>query len=186
MRPTEATRIEVAATWEGWSVHDAINVAPAGGGIRIVEARAVGTYDVGNVSIARSFQDVWSVRLGAEHRFDLGSYGLTARAGFSYDTAATPPQYTSVLTFDADKATVSLGASLSRGRLRLDAVYAHTFWGPVEVTPCAYDPRAPSNCQGLYPTAPFRTGANAPRYTVNGGTYEPSLNVFGLGMRYAF
>ncbi|MFO0652227.1 MAG: outer membrane protein transport protein [Polyangiales bacterium] len=184
VRPTEATRVEVAAVWEGWSVHDAINLVPQG--IRITNARAVGTYEVGNVSLTRNFQDVWSFRLGAEHRFDVGSYGVTARAGFSYDTGATPLQYTNVLTFDADKATVSLGASLTRGRLRLDAVYAHTFWGPVEVTPCAYDPRSPASCQGLYPTAPFRAGANAPRYTVNGGTYEPSLNVFGLGMRYAF
>jgi hypothetical protein len=126
------------------------------------------------------------VRVGGEHRFDVGAYGITARAGFSYETSATPAAYTSVLTFDADKATVSLGASLARGRFRLDAVYAHTFWGSVETTPCAYDPRAPTRCQGLYPTAPFRAGPNAPRYTVNGGSHDPTLNVFGLGLRYAF
>ncbi len=184
VRPTDTTRVEVAASWEGWSVHDAINLTPQG--VRITDVRAVGTYEVGNVSLTRNFQDVWSVRVGAEQRFDAGDWGITARAGFSYDTGATPTQYTSVLTFDADKATVSLGASLSRGRLRLDAVYAHTFWGTVDVTPCAYDPRQPSRCEGLYPTAPFRTGANAPRYTVNGGSYDPSLNIFGLGVRYAF
>ena len=65
-------------------------------------------------------------------------------------------------------------------------MFAHTFWGPVETTPCAYDPSAPSRCQGLYPTAPFRTGPNAPRYTVNGGTYDPTLNVVGLGAQYRF
>ncbi len=184
VRPTERTRVELAATWEGWSVHDAINLAPRG--VRIVNARAVGTYEVGDVSLARNFQDVWSVRVGGEHRFDVGAYGITARAGFSYETSATPAAYTSVLTFDADKATVSLGASLARGRFRLDAVYAHTFWGSVETTPCAYDPRAPTRCQGLYPTAPFRAGPNAPRYTVNGGSHDPTLNVFGLGLRYAF
>lgn len=184
VRPTETTRVEVAAVWEGWSVHDSIALHP--NGIRITNVRGVGTYEVGDVALVRRFEDVWSVRLGAEHGLTFGEWGLTLRGGFSYETSATPAEYTSVLTFDAAKSTLSLGASLTRGRLRLDAVYAHTFWGPVETAPCAYEPSAPQRCQGLYPTAPFRTGANAPRYTVNGGTYEPSLNVLGLGVRYAF
>jgi long-chain fatty acid transport protein len=184
VRPTPRTRVELAGVWEGWSVHDQIRLSPQG--IRITNVRGIGTYDVGNVALDRRFVDVWSVRLGGEQGFELGSNLLTVRAGFSYETSATPAAYTNVLTFDAAKSTVSLGASLSRGRLRLDAVFAHTFWGPVETTPCAYDPAAPTRCQGLYPTAPFRTGPNAPRYTVNGGTYDPSLNVVGLGAQYQF
>lgn len=184
VRPTPQTRIELAGVWEGWSVHDAIHLAPQG--IRITNVRGVGTYDIGNVELQRNFNDVWSVRLGAEQTLSLGEERLTLRAGFSYETSATAPQYTSVLTFDADKSTLSLGASWTHGRLRVDAMYAHTFWGPVETTPCAYDPAAPARCQGLYPTAPFRTGPNAPRYTVNGGSYDPSLNAFGLGAQYSF
>jgi len=184
VRPTPNTRVEVAGVWEGWSVHDAIRLAPQG--IRITDVRGIGTYDVGPVQIDRRFEDVWSVRVGAEQAIPLGTNTLTVRGGFSYETSATSAAYTNVLTFDADKSTVSLGASFARGGLRIDAVFSHTFWGPVTTAPCAYDPAAPQRCQGLYPTAPFRTGPNAPRYTVNGGTYDPSLNIVGLGAQYRF
>ncbi len=184
VRPTDTLRVEVAGVWEGWSVHDAITMTPEN--VRIANVRAVGDYEVSRVAITRNFQDTWSVRVGGEQSFTAGDWGIVARAGFSYETSTTTPAYTSVLTFDAAKATVSIGASITRGRWRLDAAYAHTFWGPVETTPCAYDPATPTQCAGLYPTAPFRTGPNAPRYTINGGTYDPSLNVFGLGARYAF
>lgn len=184
VRPTPQTRVEVAASWEGWSVHDQIRMSPQG--IRITDVRGIGTYEVGDVAIERRFEDVWSVRVGGEQGFALGDNLLTLRAGFAYETGATPTAFTNVLTFDAAKSTASIGASFTRGRLRVDAVFAHTFWGPVEVTPCAHDPSAPSRCQGLYPTAPFRTGSNAPRYTVNGGTYDPTLNIVGLGAQYRF
>jgi long-chain fatty acid transport protein len=184
LRPTEHTRVELAGVWEGWSVHDTIRLTPRD--IRITDVRGIGTYEIGPVTLERRFQDVWSVRLGAEHILPLGANALTLRAGFSYETSATPPAYTSVLTFDADKATLSLGASLARGGLRLDAVFAHTIFGEASTAPCAYDPTAPQRCQGLYPTAPFRTGPNAPRYTVNGGTHDPSLNVVGFGAQYRF
>ena len=123
IRPTDRTRVELAGAWEGWSVHDAIRLTPQG--IRLTDLRGVGTYEVGPVALERRFQDVWSVRLGAEQAFALGPHSLVLRGGFSYETSATPAAYTSVLTFDAGKATISLGASLVRGPLRLDAVFAH-------------------------------------------------------------
>jgi long-chain fatty acid transport protein len=184
VRPTTNTRIEVAAVWEGWSVHDRLSLIP--NGIRIVNARGVGTYEIGDVSLVRNFQDTWSVRVGGEHSLALGTHVLSVRAGFSYETSATAPEYTQALTFDAAKATASVGASFTIGRVRLDAMFAHTFWGPVETIPCAYNPSAPTACAGLYPTAAFRTGPQTPRYTVNGGTYDPTLNAFGLGARIGF
>jgi long-chain fatty acid transport protein len=183
LRPTERTRIELAALWEGWSMHDAIALDPQN--VRITNVRAVGDYEVGTVTLARRFQDTWSIRVGGEQTLMAGTTPITLRAGASYDTSATTPDATSVLTYDADKLTLALGASVALGRLRLDAVFAHTVWMPDEIVPCAYDPRAPTRCQGLYPTAPFRTGPAAPRYTVNGGTHSPSLNVVGVGARYA-
>lgn len=184
LRPGDQTRVELAAAWEGWSVHDAIRLTPRG--IRLTDVRGVGTYEVSPVTLDRRFQDVWSVRLGAEHAIALGPHTLVVRGGFSYETSATPAAFTTVLTFDAGKATASLGASLVRGPLRLDAVFAHTFFAETVATPCAFDPGAPQRCEGIYPATPYRTGPNAPRYTVNGGSYDPSLQVVGLGAQYRF
>jgi long-chain fatty acid transport protein len=176
VRPTPRTRVEVAGVWEGWSVHDQLRIQPEG--VRIENVRGVGTVDVGPVVLDRGFQDVFSVRVGGEQDFNVTpQWRLTARAGFAYENSATPPGYTSVLTMDADKYVATVGASLTRAPLRFDFVYAHVFSDTVTVTPREAQ---------LFPTAPFRTSPNAPRYAVNAGSYDMSINVFGLGVRYGF
>lgn len=175
-RPLPSTRVEVAAVWEGWSVHERIDIAPEG--IALNNVRGVGTYQVGPLSMNRQFQDTWSVRLGAEHLTDLGrGFGLQARFGVSYETSATANAYTNALTLDTDKFVGSLGASLHYGRFRFDAVFAYMFASSVVV-----DPRSAA----LYPVEPFRSNGQAPRIAVNGGTYDFSVNVVGLGARYQF
>lgn len=176
LRPLTSTRVELAAVWEGWSVHRSIDIAPEG--VALTDVRGVGTYQLGPLSMNRQFQDTWSVRLGAEHLVDLGrAYRLQARAGVSYETSATADEYTSALTLDTEKFVGSLGASLHHGRFRFDAVFAHTFSSSVVV-----DPRTAA----LYPVEPFRSNGRAPRIAINGGTYDYSVNVVGLGARYQF
>lgn len=175
-RPLPQTRIEVAGVWEGWSIHDQIQLTPDN--IRIVNARGLGTYDVGPVGLQRQFQDTFSLRLGAEHEQPLGGdWRVQARAGFAFESSATSPGYTNALTLDAQKFVGTLGASIVWRRLRIDAVFAYMFASSVVV-----DPRDAS----LYPTNPLRTNAQAPRYAINAGTYDFSVNVVGLGARYAF
>lgn len=174
--PLPRTHVELAAVWEGWSVHDRIDLTPRD--IRITGVRGVGTYDVGPVVIGRGFRDVWSLRLGAEHETNLSAtMRLGARVGLQYETSATAPAYTNVMTMDADKFVASLGASLGFGRWHVDAVFAYMFASSVVV-----DPRDAR----LYPTAPFRAGPEAPRYAINAGSYDLRVNVVGLGARYAF
>lgn len=174
--PLPTTHIELAAVWEGWSVHERIDILPEN--IRLTNVRGVGTYEVGPLSENRQFQDTFSLRLGAEHLTDLGrGFRLQARAGLSYETSATANQYTNALTLDSDKFVGSLGASLHYGHFRFDAVFAYMFASSVVV-----DPRTAA----LYPVEPFRSNGQAPRIAVNGGTYDFSVNVVGLGARYQF
>lgn len=176
LRPLPNTRVELAGVWEGWSVHQRIDINPEG--ISLTNVRGVGTYQVGPLSMNRQFQDTWSARLGAEHLTDLGrGFGLQARVGISYETSATPNQFTNALTVDTDKFVGSLGASLHYGHFRFDAVFAYMFASSVVV-----DPRAAA----LYPVEPFRSNGQAPRIAINGGTYDFSVNVVGLGARYQF
>ncbi len=175
VRPIPSTRIELAGVWEGWHVHDQISLTPEN--ISLANVRGVGTYQVGPVAIARNFQDVWSIRLGTEYETPIGrGWSLAARAGMQYETSATTPAYTSVMTMDAEKFVGSLGASVRYGPMRVDMVYAHMFASSVVV-----DPRDAA----LYQTAPFRAN-NPPMVAINGGTYDLSVDVFGLGMQYTF
>ncbi|MEZ4410530.1 MAG: outer membrane protein transport protein [Polyangiales bacterium] len=176
VRPLPTTRIEVAGVWEGWSLHDSISMTPRD--IQINNVRGIGTYEVGPIALDRSFQDTFSVRLGAEHTATVSrDVAIQARAGFQYETSATTPAYTNALTLDAQKFVGSLGASLAWRRWRFDAVFAYMFASSVDVS---------TSEAALYPAQPFRASTQAPRYPINAGTYELSVNVVGLGARYAF
>jgi long-subunit fatty acid transport protein len=176
LRPAPRTRVELAFVWEGWSVHDQIALQPRG--IQITNVRGVGTYDVGSVSLPRNFQDTYSVRLGAETETNLGrGWSIMPRVGAAYETSATAPAYTNVLTMDSAKFVGTLGASFRVRRMRLDLVYAHMFASSVEVAPA--DAR-------IYQTQPFRADPSAPRVAINAGRYDMSVDVVGMGMQYAF
>jgi long-chain fatty acid transport protein len=176
VRPVAGLRAEFAFVWEGWSMHDRIDLTPQGIGLRNV--RGVGDYQISALSIDRGFRDVLSFRLGVENHTRLGGeWSLEARVGASYETSATSPGYTSVLTMDANKWVAALGASLGYGRWRFDATFAYMIADTVTVTPAE---------ARLLPTQALRTGPGAPSYAVNAGRYELNVNVVGLGVRYAF
>jgi long-chain fatty acid transport protein len=182
VRPTRIDRIELTGVWEGWSVHDRISLTPTRdgsqpNGIQITNVRGVGTYDVGPTFIERGFQDSWSIRLGYERDQDLGrNWHLFPRLGIQYETSATSPAYTTVLTQDSNKVTFSAGASVSNGRVRLDALVAY-----VATPDVAVDPRDGR----IFQVAPFRAN-NPPTYAINAGVYSMSALVLGLGLRYGF
>ncbi len=183
VRIPRALDVEAAFVWEGWGVHDQISLSPTRddaqpNGIRITNARGIGTYDVGATPIARNFQHTYSARLGLERDQDLGrEWHLIPRVGLAYETSATATEYTSVLTFDTTKVVASMGLSVSRRRLRIDAVFAFMVANSVEL-----DPRDAR----LYAVQPFRANEQSPRYAINAGRYDLNVFVAGLGMRYLF
>ncbi len=176
VRPTQRDRIEAAFTWEAWDVHDAINLKPTGAGIRIVNVRGVGTYEIGPQTIVRGWQSAFSVRLGYERFQELpGGWKLVPRAGFSFDTSASPDAYTSVMTLDAMKILGTAGLGFGRGGWRIDASFAYAYSPTVNVDPT--QARIPQ-------VAPFRQSNAATRDFVNGGRYDMSTFVLGLGFNY--
>jgi|LNFM01.1.fsa_nt_gb long-chain fatty acid transport protein len=178
VRPTQADRIEAAFTWEAWDVHDAINLRPTGSGIRIVNVRGVGTYEIGPQRIERGWQSAFSVRLGYERFQPLpNGWKIVPRVGFSFDTSASPDAYTSVMTLDAMKVLGTAGVGFGRGGWRIDASFAYAYMPSINVDPAAA--RIPQ-------VAPFRQSPQASRVYVNGGLYEMSSFVLGLGFNYAW
>jgi long-chain fatty acid transport protein len=178
VRPLPETRIELAFVFEKWSMHDKITVEPKNTVLRNV-ALFPPEYHVGSLSIDRSFQDAWSIRLGGEHTFPVGSYKLDARAGLAYEKSAVPTSHLSVLTVDMDKVTVSIGGGLHiKKRWRFDGLIAMVFPFSKDVSP---------DEAKLYKVNPVR----ANRYPgdeppVNAGRYEARALILGLGLRYLF
>lgn len=160
--------VEVDFTWESWSVHDAIRTSPKD--IRVTGVPTVGEIRVGDLDVRRELRDIFGVSVGGEWHAMPGM--LTVRAGFMYEQGATPDETTSVFQADSDKLAPTLGASVSIGDWRLDAAYAFVYHLPREIET--------SEVAQINPA--YEEGA----VVVGNGTYESFLNVFGLGMRYAF
>lgn len=172
VRPAEELRIELAASAQGWGMHDAISVSSTDVALRNV----VGfpdPYRLPTQRIDRGFQNSVAAKLGAEYRIELSESTLTVRGGASFESSAVPPEKTTVLTVDAPKGTVAIGTSLSKGKWRFDATYAHIFLAPTDVDP--RDARSPL----LVPVQ-----ANAAPHYVNGGSYDSSGDVVGIGLTY--
>ncbi len=174
LRPSSEVRFEIAYVREFWSIHKTIEVQ------QHVSLKGVvglpSDAKLPSLSIAREFQDAQSFRAGGEVRTKILGYETDLRAGISYEESAVPRAYLSLQALDFEKVTVSLGGTLHIGKhWALDAVYAHLFASSVYVDPAtAKVPRI----------NPLR--GNADFEPVNGGKYEPTADLFGLGVRYKF
>lgn len=172
--PVEDLAIELAGAIEGWSMHDAITIAPEGQ-LRNLPGFP-NPYALPAIDIPRNFQDTWSVRLGAEWLVEGGGLGWQMRAGASYESSAVPEEYLSVLTVDIPKVTLALGLGIHYEDARFDVMYAHVFGPEVVVDPDEARMPLLSPVQANIPEA----------HTINGGNYNARAHVVGIGLRYDF
>jgi len=168
------TRVELAFVYDAWSMHDKVTITP-----KDIVYRDVLTlkdeYRVTPQSVPRGFRDTWSLRLGGEKSFDVGSYKIDARAGVMYERSAIPPEYLTTITIDLDKVVVGLGGSFHLSpSWRFDCMVARTFTSPVDVSPEEAKYELPS---------PVRANPTPPesRDYVNAGRYKASSTVLGVG-----
>ncbi len=175
-RIIENLRVELGGAFERWSMHDSIRMTPEDIALNDVALLPKQLF-IPPISLERRFQDSASVRLGGEYSFAVKNIPFTARAGVSYESSAVPREYLSVLTLDAGKVTTALGASVTFGKLRLDATYAHIFAFDTTV-----DPREAKITQ-VSPV--IANPSKSPDY-INGGIYSQRANVIGLGFAYTF
>jgi long-chain fatty acid transport protein len=175
-RVIENLRVELGGAFERWSMHDSIRMTPEDIALNDVALLPKQLF-IPPISLERQFQDSASVRLGGEYSFAVKNVPFTARAGVSYESSAIPREYLSVLTLDAGKVTTALGASVTFGKLRLDATYAHIFAFDTTV-----DPREAKITQ-VSPV--IANPSQSPDY-INGGIYSQRADVIGLGFAYTF
>lgn len=174
---TKGLRMELAASYEHWQMHDTISVTPDDVALTNLPGFPK-EYFIPEVTIPRGATGAIAAMFGAEYSIKASEkVDVTPRLGVNFETTAIPADYLSVLTVDSMKVTPSLGISVRIGNLRLDAVYAHTFAETVEV---------PAKDAKVVQTVPLK--ANPPKNPdyINGGTYAWDANVVGLGMAWTF
>jgi long-chain fatty acid transport protein len=172
VRPTPQWRIEVAGDVELWSMHEDMTITPDG--MSIEDAPGVGTYELGPMTVPRHYENTYAASIGFEGQ-PAKNTPLRILAGYTYETAAAPDAYLSVLTFDGAKHLATGGLGYSFGRYTVDAVFAYAKVEDRTVTPD----------EGLSPQLnPVRDPNDPPLATyVNWGDYTSSWLVAGLALR---
>lgn len=128
LHPLPGLRIEAALDTELWSMHDEIEITPHD--IRIENAAGVGMYTVGKLVIPRHFQTSFAPAIGAEWH----DRHLVLGAGYSYETAATPADYVSVLTVDSAKHLIGIGGGYDLDGWQLGASAGLVLLSDVQVS----------------------------------------------------
>jgi long-chain fatty acid transport protein len=127
VHPIPALRIEAALAVELWSLHDEIEIEPDN--VRFENVAGAGTVAVGPMTIPRHYKTSFAPALGVEYHTGPVMFG----AGVSYETAAAPPAYVSVLTVDAPKLMVGLGGGYESEGWQIGAAVGYANVNDVDV-----------------------------------------------------
>lgn len=174
--PIDRWRVELGFDVEFWSMHDEFTIEPED--VRIEGAPGVGTYEIGDMTIPREFDDSIAVKLGVEGQ-PLADAPLSVAAGYAYETAAAPDEYLSVMTVDGAKHLIAGGAGYRFGATTVFASVSYVDVAEREVT--ADEGQAPqlSPIRDDNQTAPLDT-------FVNWGTYRAWWLTAGVGVASEF
>lgn len=173
--PLARWKLEVATILELWSQHEEFLIEPVD--VAITNAPGVGTYEIGPLRIPRHFQNTLAVNLGVEGQ-PIAALPLTVQAGYSFETAAAPDEYLSVMTVDGTRHLVAAGAGYRLGVWELDAALALVSVAGRTVRPDVG--RAPQ-------LSPIRDESDEPlEVFVNWGDYTSSWLVIGAGVKRSF
>ncbi|HTM20985.1 MAG TPA: outer membrane protein transport protein [Kofleriaceae bacterium] len=170
-------KAELAGSIEFWSMHDDFDVQPRD--VRIENAPGVGTYEIGPMNIPRHYRNTYSVHVGLEGQ-PLASTPLRLLLGWSYETAAAPDAYLSVLTVDGARNLLAGGLGWRHGRWTVDAMF-----GVVMVADRHVDPAVGVSPQ-LSPVRDDPEDPDPPRVYVNWGDYKSSWIMGGAGLSAGF
>lgn len=123
LRPMPRLAVELGVDYEAWSMQDEIAIRAHG--VRIDGVPGVGSYMLGKMAIERDLQDTFAIHAGGE--WTAIPDQLIVRAGYLFETSATPDRTASVLAPDGVHNLVSAGVGVPFRNLRFDLGYGHLF-----------------------------------------------------------
>lgn len=179
IRPTDASEIELAGTWENWSSIEEIVITDLNlvvdlneefmGGLLGIEDAVIDD----DVRLPASYNDAWSLRLGGQ--VDLSS-SWTIRAGTFYESSAIPPETQSVALVDGDKLGYGVGGTYKASNWALDLGLSQSFPESREITTSQVRQISVNPLTG-----DFLEGTD-----IGNGSFESSLLIFGAGIHWFF
>lgn len=134
--------------WTGWSTFDVIVAEFENGG---------------ELALPLHYDDAHTVRLGADY---AATPALDVRAGFTYNTAASPDESVTPVLPEAERNSYAAGLGYDFGRFQLDAYYNFVRQA---------DRRGRVRTRLLVPT---------PIEELNTGVYSSSVHILGLTLSY--
>ncbi len=167
-RPFRRLRVELGFDYEAWSMQKDLTIQPHG--IYIDGVPGIGKYYLNTMHLVRDLDDSFSVHLGGE--YEAIRDRLVVRAGYLFETSATPNATATVLTADGLHNMVSLGLGVRVGPVRLDVGYAHLFTADRTVT----------NSKSLQ-LNPINPSIMVP---VGNGTYKIDADIVSAGLDARF
>jgi len=135
----EQWNVELAATWENWSIHQEITfdanqiIVKPNEGVSVPGIDSDAGQSIGTITLSPKLQDAYSFRLGGEYvaMEDL----LLVRAGTYYETGAAQNKFLNMGNYDSDKIGLTVGAKVTvPGGLWLDLAAGYVYYSPIEVT----------------------------------------------------
>ena len=167
-RPLPSLRLEADFNYEAWSMQDKFLITPHN--VTITGVPGVGAYNLKPLTLPRSLNDTVAVSIGGE--YEALKKRLWVRAGWVIETSATPDATASVLTPDAMRNLLCLGAGVWIWKARVDVGYAHVFFNDRNVT----DSRS-------FQLNPIQPAAAVP---VGNGRYSIAADVLTAGLDARF
>lgn len=184
LRPTARLRLAADFRWQYWSgTGDDCGAGSALEGqqcemlvhpedIYILDLPGIPRYKVPPVSEHLGFRDALSAHVGAE--YELSTWGLVLRAGYSYERGAVTPAARSTMANDPNKHLLAVGGSVRLWRVRIDLSYAAMLTAPLTV-----DFRT-SEARQVNPIRPELAAR------VGGGEYTTTAHIMSLAGSLAF
>jgi long-chain fatty acid transport protein len=175
VRAIRRVRLEVGLDWEIWRIQKDFTITPQN--IYIDGVPGIGRYYLPSLKVNRSLDDSVAVRLGMEA--EAVKRRLWLRAGYIFESSATPLKTTSALSGDGMKNIITFGGSIKLGPVRGDLGYAHVFTIDRNVPlPANPDMPGPNDAQG-WQVNPIQPSLNVP---INAGTYRTDADVIAIGL----
>lgn len=176
--------VEADFRWEGWGDGQDIEVVVDGKDNTLLETRLKPVY------IRHGFRSTYSGRLGGAYRFAFGDKGLTARAGFGFDTAAAPDSWTRTDMDGRARQTFGLGAAFDMPGWRFDVGLAFVHEGQIDVTRTSTPTTPPPPDDRNQPDPPQpRVDQDSPYYEyhpINEGRYDSGYVIGTFGVTATF
>lgn len=161
--------VELAGTYEAWSVFEEIEATPDE--VAVENVPGLGGIPIGPLSVPQDWEDTFSVRLGSDIAL---TETFTVRAGYTFETSAIPDERYSVFLAEGNKHLIGTGFSYDFGGLSLDAALGAWIIPERVITN--------SKVSQINPT----DGDNEQVIIVGNGTYNQTYFAGGFGLNYAF